>query len=32
VARWRTPALKDTITFVNSVTGGGQDLPATTGR
>jgi hypothetical protein len=27
VARWRTPALQDTITFINSVTGA---LPAAT--
>ena len=31
VARWRTPALQDTLTFINSVTGG-QAAPAASGR
>ena len=31
VARWRTPALRDTITFIDSVTGG-QASPATAGH
>ena len=31
VARWRTPALQDTLTFINSVTGG-QPAPAASGR
>src|ERR1700722_19610034 len=31
VARWRTPAVKDTITFIKSVTGG-QAAPATPGK
>ena len=31
VARWRTPAVKDTITFIKSVTGG-EAAPATPGK